>query len=64
MKIDSEESILPKDQIFHVDMPSKLPSINTQENQNKQSLKSSSKKNLELNLDKKKIIIINKIENN
>ena len=54
MKIDSEESILPKDQIFHVDMPSKLPSINTQENQNKQSLKSSSKKNLELNLDKKK----------
>ena len=39
MKIDSEENILPKDQIFHVDIQSKLSSINTQENQEKQSLK-------------------------
>ena len=54
MKTDSEENIIPKEQNFHLDMPSKLPSINPSENQGKQSLKSSSKKDNEIKLDKDK----------
>ena len=53
MKTDSEENILPKEQNFHLDIPSKLPSINPSENQVKQSQKSSSK-DYELKLDKDK----------
>ena len=54
MKLDSEENASSKDPNIHIDMPSKLPSINNQENQVKQNQNSSSKKITEIKLNKEK----------
>ena len=54
MKLDSEENASSKDPNIHVDRPSKLPSINNQENQVKQNQNSSSKKISEIKLNKEK----------
>ena len=54
MKLNSGENASSKDPNSHLDMPSKLPSINSQENQVKQNHNSSQKKINEIKLNKEK----------